>query len=146
MTRTQDLRARAEPQAITDLVAALAQLPQAEQERFGRLFHVSESTGLLVAPDSMRAWIEGFFGSVEAVERQKIVKTTNLVTFEGTLFNALRSSRPMPAGAPNELDEIVTSNEGDPFCRPEEGTPEDIFGRIQGSHAVTASNVAKYDA
>src|ERR687884_433695 len=115
MTRTQDLRARAEPQAITDLVAALAQLPQAEQERFGRLFHVSESTGLLVAPDSMRAWIEGFFGSVEAVERQKIVKTTNLVTFEGTLFNALRSSRPMESHPPEDLASIIASSEHDPF-------------------------------
>jgi hypothetical protein len=146
MTRAQDLRALAEPGTITDLAAALAKLPAAERERFDRLFYVSESEGLLVAPDSMRNWIEGFFGSVAAVEHQKIVKTTNLVTFEGTLFNALRSSRPMPAGSPNELEEIVTSNEGDPFCRPEEGTPEDIFGRVKGSHAVTASNVAKYDA
>jgi hypothetical protein len=146
MTRAHELPALAETPAITDLVATLATLPPSEQERFHRLIHVSESTGLLVAPDSMRGWIEGFFGSVEAVERQKIVKTTNLVTFEGTLFNALRSSRPMPTGSPNDLDEIVTSNEGDPFCRPAEGTPEDIFGRIQGRHAVTASNVAKYDA
>jgi hypothetical protein len=133
MMRAQDLRALAQPEGITELVAALAKLPAAERERFTRLFHVSESEGHLV-------------GSVEAVEQQKIVKTTNLVTFEGTLFNALRSSRPMPTGSPNDLEEIVTSNEGDPFCRPEEGTPEDIFGRIRGSHAVTASNVAKYDA
>jgi len=146
MMKAQDARALAAPQAITDLVAALAQLPEAERQRFDRLLQVSESTGLLVAPDSMHAWIEGFFGSVTAVEQQKIVKTTNLVTFEGTLFNALRSSRPMPAGAPNEMEEIVSSNHGDPFCRPEEGTPEDIFGRIRGSHALTASNVAKYDA
>jgi hypothetical protein len=52
----------------------------------------------------------------------------------------------MPTGSSNDLDDIVTSNEGDPFCRPHEGTPEDVFGRIRGSHAVTASNVAKYDA
>jgi len=146
MMRAQDLRALAEPGTITELAAALAKLPVAEQERFNRLFFISQSEGLLVAPDSMRTWIEGFFGSVEAVEHQKIVKLTNLVTFEGTLFNALRSSRPMPAGSPNDMEEIVTSNEGDPFCRPDEGTPEDIFGRIKGSHAVTASNVAKYDA
>ena len=138
MTKAQELRALAKPPAITDLVATLAQLPPGEQERFQRLFHVSESTGLLVAPDSMRGWIESFFGSVEAVERQKIVKTTNLVTFEGTLFNALRSSRPMPAGNPNDLDEIVTSNEGDPFCRPHEGTPEDIFGHLRGPQPAPA--------
>ena len=135
-----------QPGTITDVVAAVAQLPPAERARFDRLFHVQEAMGLLVAPSSMHTWIEGFFGSVAAVERQQIVKTTNLVTFEGTLFNALRSSRPMESALPSELDEIVSGNQGDPFCRPEEGTPEDIFGRITGRHAVTASNVAKYDA
>src|SRR3954451_25186335 len=146
MMRAQDFRELAEPGTITELASALAMLPIAEHERLSRLFFISQSEGSLVAPASMRTLIEGFFGSVEAVEHQKIVKLTNLVTFEGTLFNALRSSRPMPAGSPNDLEEIVTSNEGDPFCRPDEGTPEDIFGRIKGNHAVTASNVAKYDA
>ena len=27
-----------------------------------------------------------------------------------------------------------------------EGTPEDLFGRVTGRHAITASNIAKYDA
>ncbi|HEY7059997.1 MAG TPA: hypothetical protein VII06_00850 [Chloroflexota bacterium] len=146
MMKAQDLRGLVQPPAITDLVAALEQLPPGERARFDRLLHVSESTGLLVPPDAMRPWIESLFGSVAAVEEQKIVKITNLVTFEGTLFNALRSSRPMPTSAGDGLDEIASSNEGDPFCRPEHGTPEDIFGRIEGSHAITASNVAKYDA
>src|ERR687884_872517 len=145
MTRAQELKALAEPPAITDLVATLAGLPASEQERFQRLIHVSESTGLLVAPDSMRGWIEGFFGSVEAVERQKIVKTTNLVTFEGTLFNALRSSRPMECHPPEDLQQIIASSENDPFCYPQDGTPEDLFGRVSGRHAITASNIAKYD-
>src|SRR5205085_805410 len=35
---------------------------------------------------------------------------------------------------------------GDPFCRPFEGTPEDVFGRVRGAYCVTASNIAKYDA
>src|ERR687884_651486 len=143
MTRAQELKALAEPPAITDLVATLAGLPASEQERFQRLIHVSESTGLLVAPDSMRGWIESFFGSVDAVESQKIVKTTNLVTFEGTLFNALRSARPMPSELPQQLEEIVSSGVGDPFCRPHEGTPEDLFGRVHGVHSLTASNIAK---
>src|SRR5581483_3127242 len=124
MMKAQDLRGLVQPPAITDLVAALGQLPPAERARFDRLLHVSESTGLLVAPDSMRPWIESLFGSVEAVEEQKIVKITNLVTFEGTLFNALRSSRPMESHPPEDLASIIASSEHDPFCDPREGTPE----------------------
>ena len=47
---------------------------------------------------------------------------------------------------PEDLGAIVTSGTGDPFCRPLEGTPSDVFGRVQGSHSITASNIAKYDA
>src|ERR687890_76338 len=39
----------------------------------------------------------------------------------------------------------VTATEGDPFCHPEDGTPADVFGRVEGEHATTASNIAKYD-
>jgi hypothetical protein len=146
MMSAQDLEGIVRGRAITDLAAVVERLAEPDRVRFDRLFHVSESTGVLVAPASMHKWIESFFGSVEAVEQQKIVKTTNVVTFEGTLFNALRSSRPMAADVPEQLDEIVGSNAGDPFCHPHEGTPEDLFGRVNGAHAVTASNIAKYDA
>ena len=94
----------------------------------------------------MRDWITKLFGSVSAVEEQTIIKTTNVVTMEGTLFNALRSSRPFESGHSEEVDEVVKSGAGDPFCRPLEGTPEDVFGRVRGKRSITASNVAKYDA
>lgn len=135
-----------QPLMITELRAAVDQLPPEDRARIDRILHISESTGVLVAPASMHKWIESFFGSVAAVEQQKIVKTTNLVTFEGTLFNALRSSRPMEQGPPEDLGALLGSGTGDPFCRPQEGTPEDLFGRVRGEHAVTASNIAKYDA
>ncbi len=146
MASAHDLQESLHPLTITGLTAAVERLPPAERARFDRLFHVNQSTGVLVAPDSMHRWIEGFFGSVPAVEHQTIVKVTNLVSFEGTLFNALRSARPMEASVPDQIDEIVGSNAGDPFCHPHEGTPEDIFGRVNGAHAITASNIAKYDA
>src|SRR5215212_7352053 len=43
------------------------------------------------------------------------------------------------------LDPQIAATEGDPFCHPKEGTPADVFGRVEGEHAITASNVAKYD-
>lgn len=131
---------------ITDLEALVQRLPADERHCFDRLIHVITSTGRLEAPASMHPWIESLFGSVEAVAEQHIVRTMNLVTYEGTLFNALRSSRPMETDLPDDLDVILTSGTGDPFCRPLEGTPADVFGRVHGKHAITASNIAKYDA
>lgn len=132
--------------SITTLRGQLEALGHEEQARAARMLRVTESEGLLVAPESMYKWIQGLFGSVQAVERQTIVKTTNLVTYEGTLFNALRSSRPMETELPENLDDIVNGGVGDPFCHPLEGTPADVFGRVQGRYGITASNIAKYDA
>jgi galactose-1-phosphate uridylyltransferase len=94
----------------------------------------------------MHAWIEGHFGSVDAVRQQRIIKVTNLVTLEGTLFNDLRARRPLESPpAAGGLEETIRNSAGGPFCWPEDGTPADTFGRIRGEWATTASNVAKYD-
>jgi len=131
---------------ISDLPALVDALSAKERERFNRLIRVTQATGRLRPPESMHGWITKLFGSVQAVEEQTIVKTTNLVTMEGTLFNALRASRPFESGHSEEVDQVVASGAGDPFCNPLEGTPEDVFGRVRGKHSITASNVAKYDA
>ncbi len=128
---------------LPELVEAM---PAEAREAFRRLFQVSRSTGRLIPPESMRGWIEGFFGSVEAVETQTILKVTNLVTMEAALFNQLRASRPMETRVSGDLLQIIAESVGDPFCHPEEGTPEDLFGRVRGKHSISASNVAKYDA
>ena len=107
------------------------------------------TTGRLAAPESMRAWIEGAFGTVAAVEEQRVLRVTDRATLEGTLFNGLRAARPTDTRtelSDRELEEEISGTEGDPFCRPEEGTPADTFGRIRGRYCTTASNVAKYDA
>ena len=127
---------------LADLVAAL---PPGERALFSRLFHVSTTVGEVVPPESMFAWIEKQFGSVEAVRKQRIVKVTNLVTLEATLYNELRARRPMEAPATGDLESTIESSRGDPFCRPLELTPSDSFGRIRGEHCLTASNIAKYD-
>jgi hypothetical protein len=132
--------------SIANLPHLVDSLPEQERARVDRLFQVVASTGYLEAPKSMHGWIEGLFGSVGAVEAQRIIRTTNLYTYEGTLFNELRASRPVETELPGDLSSIVTSGTGDPFCRPLEGTPSDVFGRVEGSHSITASNIAKYDA
>lgn len=142
-----------EPEVVPVQERAIAHLPELAQalpadsrEIFDRLFQVSRSVGRLIPPVSMHQWIRDFFGSVDAVETQTIVKVTNLVTLEAGLFNQLRASRPMEAKVSGDLLQMIDQSVGDPFCRPEEATPEDVFGRVRGQHSVTASNIAKYDA
>lgn len=134
-----------EDRGIAHLPEIVTTLPSSERELFHRLFHVSITVGRLNPPPSMHPWIEEHFGSLEAVLTQRIIKVTNLVTWEGALFNEIRSQRPMEATVKADLREAIMESEGDPFCHPMEGTPEDSFGRVRGSHSVTASNIAKYD-
>jgi hypothetical protein len=130
---------------VTNLPALTEGLPAGERAIAGRILDVSATTGRLDPPEAMRPWIEKSFGSVDTVTAQRIVKVTNRVTLEGTLFNELRASRPLDTGVSVDLDREIAATEGDPFCRPEEGTPADVFGRVRGKHATTASNIAKYD-
>ena len=130
---------------ITQLPALIEALPAKDRVVADRILGTSATTGSLEPPEGMRPWIEKSFGSLDAVTEQRIVKVTNRVTLEGTLFNELRASRPLDTGVSLDLDREISATEGDPFCRPEEGTPADVFGRIRGAHATAASNIAKYD-
>ncbi len=130
--------------SIAGLQEMVMALPQPERDRLARIYHITTTVGRTVPPPEMHAWIEKYFGSLAAVEEQRIVKVTNLITLEGALFNGLRASRPMEARGQPEVEAEIAKT-GDPFCHPETGTPADVFGRVQGAHCVTASNIAKYD-
>lgn len=130
---------------INDLENIKNSLPGEERDIFDRYFRVDTTIGRLDAPETMHGWINKNFGSLEKVESQKIVKVTNLQTMEGSLFNEIRASRPMECKVNDEVRQIIENSEGDPFCKAETGTPADTFGRVKGSHSITASNIAKYD-
>lgn len=131
---------------IIELPSLIADLPEKGRALVERILDVSATTGRLAAPEEMRAWIGNSFGSVEAADEQKIVRVTNKITLEGTLFNSLRASRPLDTGVDTNLEEEIAKTTNDPFCHPETGTPADVFGRVRGKHSITAANVAKYDA
>ncbi len=135
----------ASERSILSLEDYVNQLSDRDRSLFERIFRVFTTEGRTEPPASMVPWIEARFGDVERVRRQKIIKVVNLVTMEGALFNSLRASRPMEARSSEEVESTIKAQEGDPFCRPLELTPSDIFGRIRGRHSITASNVAKYD-
>jgi hypothetical protein len=132
-------------QRIVDLPRVVEHLPDETRTAFDRLFHVSETTGEIDPPEHMHRWIERFFGSVDAVLSQHVVKVTNRHTLESTLFNDLRSRRPLEARIPADLADEIAKTAPDPFCEPMHNTPADVFGRIEGKHSLTASNIAKYD-
>ncbi|MDP2719779.1 MAG: hypothetical protein U1D67_07115 [Dehalococcoidia bacterium] len=132
---------------IADLDIRVKALSREDRKLFRRIFHMSAGEGQLEPPDSMLPWIEKQFGSIDATKKQKIVKVTNLVTFEGALFNRLRASRPIETREKLMIEaRIIDHSFDDPLRRPMDSTPADTFGRVKGKFTVTASNIAKYDA
>ena len=131
--------------SILDLRERAECLPPADAARFRRLFAVTESEGKMRVPPAMAPWVERAFGSVAAVESQRVARVVNLATGEAAIFNELRARRPVRADPAPEggLDSELAD---DPWTRPEEATPEDPFGRIANESGITAANVAKYDA
>lgn len=130
---------------ITGLADAISALSTGDRAVADRILQVSTTTGCLVPPEGMHAWIEKSFGSVEAVTEQRIIKVTDRVTLQGTLFNELRANRPLDTAVSADLEHEIEATTGDPFCNPENGTPADVFGRVRGERSITASNIAKYD-
>jgi len=125
---------------IADLDKIVDLLKAEEKAKFLRLFRVCATEGQIRPPETMHDWIVAHFGSVEQTLKQKIIRVTNLITFEEALFNKLRADRPM---APKEYSEVVVGQ--DPFSDPAKYTPADVFGRVEGKYCITAGNVAKYD-
>jgi hypothetical protein len=131
--------------SITNLAEMVETLSVQDRGRFQRIFLVNTAVGSLNPTPAMREWVEKYFGSVEAVREQRVVRVTNRVTWEGSLFNELRARRPMDKDSRESLAKTIEEARGGAFCHPLERTPEDTFGRVQGKHSVTASNIAKFD-
>lgn len=131
--------------SIYELHEVLKNLAKDEKALFERLFNYDIAQAQMLVGPEMRAYCEKFFGSVEAVERQRPVKITNKVTLETAIFNQLRSRRPQTYNTTAIEDLIEAERKNDPFANPVSGTTEDIFGRVRGQYSITASNIAKFD-
>ena len=129
---------------ITELDTRVKALSNDVQELFNRLYSLAFTTGHQKVPAEMVPWVTARFRSVERVEAQRIVSIKNRFTGEHSLFNQLRTERPIEAQSPMKVAEIE-DKEHCLFCQPETNTPADVFGRIRGKYCITASNIAKYD-
>lgn len=127
---------------ITDLPERIAALPSAARARMERLFHVDRVAGRCRIPDSMREWTRMQLGDIADVEQQQVVRVTNLVTWEGALYNPLRSKRPLHMRAAG-ADPAAAGD--DIFAQPLRTTAEDVFGRVRGAHCITTGNIARWD-
>lgn len=119
---------------------------ESQKEKFDRIYQVWETHGQLVPPQEMIGWIQSTFGDVNSVTHQSFLKITNRITYEGAIFNELRTKRPIVGDANMaQVFEEINLATNTPFANPLTGTPADVFGRIQGKYCITASNIAKCD-
>ncbi|MEW6034140.1 MAG: hypothetical protein AB1603_04745, partial [Chloroflexota bacterium] len=131
---------------IAELDGIVESMSEADRQLFQRIFRVEGTKGSLDPPPEMVPWIQQQFGSVDSILEQKVTKVTNVVTFEGALYNSVRASRPIEMYEKLSIQaSIIDSARTDPLRDPWKLTPEDPFGRVKGKHCVTASNIAKYD-
>ncbi len=124
----------------------IKKLSQSVKERFDRIYKYWETVGKLVPPKEMTSWIQTQFGELCGVVKQDFIKITNIVTYEGSVFNDLRTKRPIVFDGNFErvLQDIENTKNG-AFAHPKISTPADTFGRVRGKYSITASNIAKYD-
>ena len=130
---------------ISTLDRRLDTLSPADRALFERLYSVYAQNGAMLIPENMRGWVAAQFGSIEAVTSQRVVRLTNNITGEETLFNGLRALRPSDTREKTTVGLDSLDMGADSFADPLANTPEDTFGRIRGRHCITASNIAKCD-
>lgn len=126
--------------SIIRILDIVSELPKIKQAEFKKIFLVSVFDSEMQIPAEMQKRLIEKFGKIENIKKQKIVRIDNLFTWESTLFNSLRASRPM-----QKSNEKINLDGDDDFCSPLTATPSDMSGRIKGKYAITASNLMKYD-
>jgi hypothetical protein len=136
---------------IVALDKVVSGLSSEDRRRFDRLYDWVTSTADVFPPPAMEGWIANAFkylaptkeGVLEAIRHQKIIHVMNKATGQATLFNAIRSQRPIEAKAATDLETEIEGARGKcSFCKPLEQTPANTFGRIGRK---TCANVATYD-
>jgi len=130
---------------ISTLDKRLDTLSPADRVLFERLYVLNAQNSQMYVPDSMRGWVVKQFGSLEAVASQRVVRLTNRITGDETIFNSLRALRPCDTREKTDVSLDSLDMGADSFANPRENTPEDTFGRIEGRYCITASNIARCD-
>lgn len=156
---------------MVKLEAKKNKLSSEKRRLFEDIFSVSSSEGELEIPPTFMAKVRKYFGSkdedgriteseeevVKRIRTQRVIRTYNKWTGEGSLFNPIRASRPGMRSEEEIIEKgkvyehIKKTTENCDFCDPEKYTSKDVFdevGRVVGKHkhCISGANVAKYDA
>jgi hypothetical protein len=130
---------------ISNLVQRLDSLSSADRALFDRLYSPIAQHGSMRIPQNMEGWVAKQFGSLKAVADQQVLRLTNNITGEETIFNSVRALKPSDTRDKTAVSIDSVDMGADTFARPLENTTADTFGRIKGQHCITASNIAKCD-
>ncbi len=130
---------------IVEIEDYIKKLSQEDQELIRRIYNIRTGKANIKIPKEIEATIKKKYGSLKKFKEQKIVRITNKITFEGSLFNELRTRIPQIKEDEKEELALIKKSEGGIFCNPLENTTESIFGRIKGKKSITAANIAAYD-
>lgn len=151
---------------LEDKINELEKTDKDSYKLFKSIFEFSSASGTMKIPPTFKKKLLSYFGNrdengniieseeevIERIRTQKVVKTYNKWTGEGSLFNSLRAIRPgiridKFETEKQRIKEYIEGSKRDcDFCDPKKYTPEDVFGRIEGKHCITGVNIAKYDA
>lgn len=150
---------------IEKRIEFLRETDKASYDLLKRIYRFDLGVGEQVIPNSFKTRVFDYFSHnnaageitdsleevLDRIQKQKIIKIQNKWTGEGTLFNSIRAERPGIRDRAKDEEKnhifqlIEESRKNCDFCHPEKYTPEDVFGRINGKHSITAANLAKYD-
>ena len=133
---------------ITNLIKIINALSEKEKTLIAKILKIQSAEGSLIYPADPE--VIKSYGPRDQVEYQKIIKITNRITYECSLFNELRSNRPFQTKEPIKLEDKLKKTEDCIFCIPKAYyvTSGDTFpesGRIIKDSCFTASNPGKYD-
>ncbi|MCL2706608.1 MAG: hypothetical protein FWE97_00310 [Dehalococcoidia bacterium] len=133
------------PSSMDTIDKLLDRLPAADKTLFQRFYTLRIQRGQLRVPSHMHDWVQRQFGSLKIVSEQQIVRLSNKLSGEETIFNNIRHLRPSDTreNIRFSIDSIDMGT--DNFANPKQTTPEDPFGRINGKYCITASNIAKFN-
>jgi len=82
---------------------------------FSRIYSWYIEPGHLVLPEAMKEWVREKYGDIET---QQIVRVTNNLTSESTLFNSIRARRPVLTPRAEDVEDVQTLAEKGPFANP----------------------------
>ncbi|CAG7834303.1 unnamed protein product [Allacma fusca] len=118
---------------------------------FSKIYDVQKIKGEIKLPSAFVSEVKGWLNNSEelfkSIGSQDIFQVRNKIWGETSVFNMLRSKRPVskPSMDPKLYVEQIynSSKENCDFCSYRDHTAEDIFGRVESKYSASASNTFK---